>query len=132
MVILDTNVIIDHLRQPPDTESLLIKLKKKIDRDRLAISMITIQELYVGKSTKRKEDEKNLLAVVGALKILEYSYEVAKLAGELERDLNLTIEFSDAAIAATAIVNGAELVTLNRKHFEKIAGLELFHLKAST
>ena len=34
----------------------------------------------------------------------------------------------DAAIAATAIVNGADLCTLNQKHFLKIPNLELFEI----
>lgn len=36
------------------------------------------------------------------------------------------IEFADAAIAATAIINGALLATLNKKHFQSIRDLELW------
>jgi len=35
------------------------------------------------------------------------------------------IELADAGIAATAIVNGCELFTLNKKDFKGIEGLKL-------
>ncbi len=44
------------------------------------------------------------------------------------RDSKTPIQFADAAIAATAIINGAELYTLNKKDFEKIPGLLLYRL----
>jgi len=50
MVILDTNIIIDHLRQKQ--ESLFENLVNKINKNELAISVITIQELFTGKSTR--------------------------------------------------------------------------------
>lgn len=35
------------------------------------------------------------------------------------------IEFRDIFIAATCIVNGLPIVTLNKKHFKRIAGLKI-------
>lgn len=125
MVILDTNIIIDHLRRPKKTDSYLIKLVKKLPKEPLAISIITIQELYEGQSTKNEQKERDLLAVVSPLKILPYTYEIAQLAGEIARDLREAIEFADAAIAATAVVNDCEFYTLNKKDFSKIKDLEL-------
>ena len=125
MVVLDTNIIIEHLRQPKTKESTLIKLVRKKPKEVLAISIITIQELYEGKSTKNKAKEQALLATISPLKILPYTYEVAQLAGEIARDLTRPIELADAAIAATAILNGAQLLTLNNKDFLGIKNLEL-------
>lgn len=125
MVVLDTNIIIEHLRQPKTKESTLIKLVKKKPKEVLAISIITIQELYEGKSTKDQAKEQALLATISPLKILPYTYEVAQLAGEIARDLNRAIELADAAIAATAILSGAQLLTLNKKDFLGIKNLEL-------
>lgn len=87
--------------------------------------MITIQELYEGRSTKDEQKEQLLLATISPLKILPYTYEVAQLAGEIARDLSKPIELADAAIAATAIVNGAQLFTLNKKDFSKIKDIDL-------
>lgn len=87
---------------------------------------MTVQELYEGKSTKNKEKEGYLLLTISALKILPYTYEIAQLAGEIARDLKNPIELADATIAATTIVNGASLYTLNKKHFQGIKDLKFF------
>ena len=60
------------------------------------------------------------MATITPLQILSFTYEIAQLAGELARDLKRSIEFADAAIAATAITNGARLLTLNSKNFKEI------------
>jgi len=125
MVVLDTNIIIDHLRQPKKKETHLAKVAKQKPKEELAISMISVQELYEGRSTRDKEKEQYLLATIVPLQILLYTYEVAQLAGKIARDLGHSIELGDAAIAATTIVNGAQLFTLNKKDFRGIEGLEL-------
>ncbi|MFH1890139.1 MAG: PIN domain-containing protein [Candidatus Kuenenbacteria bacterium] len=125
MVVLDTNIIIDHLRQSLNKISFLRRIEDKINRENLAISIISIQELYEGKSTQYKNQEQYLLATISPLKILPYTYETAQLAGEIARDLKQNIELADAAIAATAIINGASLITLNKKHFLNINHLQL-------
>lgn len=126
MVILDTSVIIDQLRRPPK-ESYLFKLAQKLSKESFALSVLSVQELYGGESTRDTRREERMLATISPLKILPYTFEVAQLAGEIVRDLNRTIEFADAAIAATAIVNGGQLATLNKKDFLGIEDLELFN-----
>jgi len=129
MVILDTNIIIDHLRQIGAQETAFIKIAQKITRENLGISVITIQELYEGMSTKNAKTEEYLLDIVSPLKIYPYTYETAQLAGEIARDFAPgSIEFADAAIAATAIVNGAVFATLNKRHFVGIEDLEFFNI----
>ncbi len=125
MVILDTSIIIDHLRQSQDKETLLIKIAKEVSKENLAISVITVQELYEGKSTRNENQEQYLLATISPLKILPYTYEEAQLAGSIARDQKTPIEFADAAIAATTIINGASLLTFNKKDFRKIKNLGL-------
>lgn len=89
------------------------------------MSMMSIQELYEGKSTKNKRKEEYLLATISPLKILPYTYETAQLAGKIARDLKRSIEMADAAIAATAILHGAQLFTLNKTDFQGIGELEI-------
>lgn len=125
MIILDTNIIIDHLRMRGTKESELMKFAKKHVKEDLAISVVSIQELYEGQSTLNENKEEYLLATITPLKILPYTYQTAQLAGEIARDLKNPIEFADAAIAATSIFNGALLYTLNKKHFLGIKNLEL-------
>ena len=66
-----------------------------------------------------------MLATISPLAILPYTFETAQLAGELSRDLNRPMTIADAAIAATVLLNGASLATLNSKDFVNIEGLEL-------
>ena len=126
MVVLDTNIIIDHLRlQDGKAESRLMTLVKTKPKEVLAISMLTVQELYEGRSTRDAQKEQYLLATISPLKILPYNYEVAKLAGEIARDIGRPIELADAGIAATAILNRGELLTLNLKDFAGIDNLQV-------
>lgn len=130
MVILDTSVIIDHLRRPKSGSSVLLKVANKKPKEVLAISVVSVQELYEGKSTADEGKEQHLLATISPLRILPYSYEVAELAGKLARDLGRPIELADAAIAATAISHGASLLTLDLKDFQGIGGLDLLSIDA--
>lgn len=125
MVVLDTNIIIDHLRQPPHKDTLLKRIARKTRKEDIAISVITVQELYEGKSTLDEEKEAYLLATITPLRILPYTYETAQLAGKIARDLKQPVEFADVAIAATAITHGASLLTLNKQHFSGIRELEI-------
>ncbi len=130
MVVLDTNIIIEHLRLPGSEKSTLVKIVGKVTGEVLAVSVISIQELYEGKSTKDEKKEGALLATIAPLKILPYTYKVARLAGKIARDLERPIELADAAIAATTILNGGRLATLNKKDFLGIKGLEMVKIEA--
>lgn len=124
MVILDSDVIIDHLRQRKAGETYLIKIRREIS-ETLAISVISLQELYAGKSTRIRREEKYLLDLLSNLKILDYKSHVAKLAGTIVRDTKFPVRLADAAIAATTILHKASLFTLNKRHFEGIKDLKL-------
>lgn len=124
MVILDTSVIVDHLRQTKK-ETALMKLVKEHAKESLGLCVISVTELYEGQSTRNNEKEQALLAVISPLRILPYTYEVAELAGKIARDLTRPIELADAAIAATAILNSSALFTLNKKDFAGIKNLNL-------
>lgn len=126
MVVLDTNIIIDHLRLKGESASVLEKLIQKLGSNKLSYSLISLQELYEGKSIAEKKREDFLIETIAHLNVEPYSYEVARIAGEIAREIN--IEFPDAAIAATAITNGAALATLNPKDFAGISRLEIFKI----
>lgn len=124
MVIIDTNIIIDHLRLGNPVDSIFANIINKTPKKDSAISIITIQELYGGQSTRENEVEGAIIDITSQLKILPYTHDVAKYAGEIARDLNCPISLADAAIAATAIINKAQLATLNKKDFQGIPDLE--------
>lgn len=126
MVILDTNIIIDHLRRSVAKGSVLARLTQDKPKEVLAVSVVSIQELYEGQSTVNMEKEKDLLSTVSPLVMLSYTFEVAKLAGEVARDCKTVIDLADAAIAATTIINNGQLLTFNKKDFQGIKDLEFF------
>lgn len=51
-----------------------------------------------------------------------HAVRAARLAGELQLQ---TIGLADFQIAATALEDGAELLTFNREHFNRVPGLKL-------
>ena len=126
MVILDTSLIIDYLRRKNGEETPFEKIVGKLKRSELSISVLSIQELYQGKSMDKEGEEIRTQKILLPFNVLAYSVEIAKKAGKIVRDSNNSVAFVDAAIAATAIVNGAELATLNLKDFAGIKGLEVY------
>jgi tRNA(fMet)-specific endonuclease VapC len=125
MVILDANIIIDHLRMPR-AESHYKQIVTASALEELKISTITIQELYSGKSTREEWREFEMLDSLKEIELVPYNYEIAQCAGILIRDSANKLTFPDAAIAATAILNKAKLFTLNVKYFKEIKGLQLW------
>ncbi|MGA2164560.1 MAG: type II toxin-antitoxin system VapC family toxin [Solirubrobacteraceae bacterium] len=107
-VLLDTDVLIDHMRG-----------RRHLVTDKTAVSVVTRSELFAG-------DERHEAAVDELLEDceeIEVSPEIARRAGRIKRQTGLQI--ADAMIAATALEHGLPLMTRNRRHFERVAGLEL-------
>lgn len=128
MVVIDTSIIIDHLRQPRGQKTALRQLVAAYDKTDLGLSIVTVQELYRGRSTRTLHKEDLMLGILSPLSILPYTYEIAKLGGELMRDSKAVLELADAAIAATAMVNDAQVATLNTKDFSVIKNIKLVDL----
>lgn len=123
-VVIDTSIIIDHLRQFKNTKTHLETILEDIATE-LFISTDVIQELFAGKSSKEEEPEDEIRRILRSFKTIDVTPEIAELAGQIMRDSKLTVQFADAAIAATAIINGAQLFTLNKKDFQGIDNLEV-------
>ena len=127
MVVVDTSVVIDHIRQKGSSDTIFSKSVKKHFTEQFCLSVITVQELYEGKSTATPALEEELLQILASMQILPYNYEVAKLAGQIARDLDRPIDLADAAIAATAIQYQSSLFTLNPADFQNISNLQLLN-----
>jgi predicted nucleic acid-binding protein len=63
--------------------------------------------------------------VINATKILHPNLEVIQKTGELIRQSTKGLDFTDARIAATAIIGNLKLLSLNHKDFSGIKGLDL-------
>lgn len=123
-VVIDTNVIIDHLRIARLEKSLFETCIEDPKMDPL-MSTTTIQELFVGQSSLREDQENKIRKIIHSINVIDVTPEIAELAGELMRDVKPQVQFADAQIAATAIFKKAKLLTLNKKDFKGIKGLKL-------
>jgi hypothetical protein len=118
MIAIDTNILVDHLRGHAPGVKFLRTTKEEI-----LFSAITETELLAGKANNDPKQREALLQLLGQWKKIDVTNPVAKLAGDLCREY--TIEVPDGIIAATAILNRAELITRNIKHFRHIKELQV-------
>lgn len=117
-LLIDSNVFVDYLRGRAEA----VKFVDGIT-ERIAISAITVAELYAG---VREGEERRLLdSLVAGLDVIEVTKEIAAQGGLLLRGYMRShgVGFADAVIAATATEAGFDLVTLNRKHFPMFPNL---------
>lgn len=122
---LDTNICIYIIKNRPLS---VIKKFQEYDVGELALSSITVSELYFG-AYKSEFVSKNLLALEHFLRpfnILEYDLQAAKEYGEIRATLQKSgkiIGALDMQIAAHARSLGMTLVTNNTKEFVRVSNL---------
>lgn len=109
--------------------------EKVIDRRRetpgvVATTWITASELFYGAARSKAPDENRRLAgrFLTTLPILGLDAPSAERFGELRAALESEgrrLADFDLLIATIALSHGAVLVTGNRRHFDRVAGLEV-------
>ena len=118
MIVIDTDIVIDHLRGHQPSISFFESI---LHTDDVFFSAITEAELVAGKACADENKKELLLHFLHRWIIIPVSHEIAVLAGDLAREYSLTLP--DALIAATARIHKAELLTRNVKDFKDIPGL---------
>ncbi|MBS9437951.1 type II toxin-antitoxin system VapC family toxin [Photorhabdus noenieputensis] len=127
MIILDTNVISEPLRQAP--ESRVIKWLDAQPIETLYLSAITVAELRFGLASlpigkRRDKLQENLEKQVLPLftgRVLSFDMSASQSYGELmakARIAGLAISVADGYIAATAAANGMIVATRDVSPFE--------------
>ena len=112
--LLDTDVIIWHLRGRPEVTTALRELQSF---GVPSCSSLSILEVQVG--VKKGEETKTDL-FLGSLKVFDVTRQIANKAGSLvreQRSKGVTLDLPDAVIAATCILHGLIFVTYNVKHY---------------
>lgn len=112
--IIDTNILIDHLKGKVEARDCLTRL---VEEDtRTFCSVITKIELLSGMLPGEK---KQLEIFLSFFDKLEVSDEIADIAGEYMNRFRKShgINMADAIIAATARYADMTLYTLNKKHY---------------
>lgn len=126
MVCLDTSFIIALLRRDQKAEK---KLEEYVTSNvKLSTTPITACELFKGAyRSKRKELEVGKVRdILAYLEILDFSVDACERYGKLVNDLPLIsspIGDLDAMIASLALTHNEPIITMDRKHFEKVSGL---------
>ena len=117
-MLVDTDVLIDFLRGLPPAQAFVFNLP-----DQAFVSAITVAELHVG---VRDSKERGILTeFLDTLEIIALDAELAAEGGLLRRDFGKShgVGLNDALIAATALKNRLQLVTLNEKHYPMVKNL---------
>jgi len=123
--LLDTNICIYIIKKKPEE---VIKRFLKMKPDSIAISSISVSELYYGvaKSSKPNENTIALEQFILPLTVINYNKEdsisYGKLRAKLEQKGKL-IGAMDMLIAAQALSRDLILVTNNEREFKKVEGL---------
>lgn len=119
--LIDTSVLIDHLRGLPEARDALGTL---VERGELMVgTVLTRTEVLAG---MRPEEFEPTTALLGTVEWVPVDEPIADRAGELARRYLRShpgVDTVDYVIAATAELRDAEVWTRNVKHFPMFPGL---------
>jgi tRNA(fMet)-specific endonuclease VapC len=121
IILCDTNIFIDYFHD----DEKVIKELDYLGFDRLAISVVSVAEIYFG---MRKRETVKTRDLIRKFNLLHLDKNTSKLFIQFMlgyKDLGIAVP--DALIAATTVSNNVELFTHNRKDFDFIEGLKLYN-----
>ncbi len=127
MLLLDTNVCIEFLR---NRLSYTYQALRASDPRIFGIPAVVAGELYVGveKSKAPERGRRAIDSFLAPFEIVPFDGRCARtyahIRAHLERE-GTRIGGNDLLIAATALVNGATLVTRNEREFMRVPGLSV-------
>jgi predicted nucleic acid-binding protein len=118
--VLDTDVLVDHLRDAGPGKELVDRLA---GASGFRITAVSAFELVLGRSYLRNPEPVDTVLAVPCLVLTR---DAAVRAGGLLRELRArgaAIDIRDAMQAGICIEAGARLVTRNHAHFDRVRGL---------
>jgi predicted nucleic acid-binding protein len=118
-MLFDTSILIAHLRGDERATRLLLDTPGA-DRAASVLARIEIE------GGMRSGERRSVASLFGVLQLLPVTDAVARRAGELLRTYRRShpgVDLVDYAVAATAEIHGASLVTLNIRHFPMLEEL---------
>jgi predicted nucleic acid-binding protein len=118
-ILIDTDIIIDFLRGDKQAVAHF-----KSQSDLICFSGITVAEIYAEIKGKREESEVERLFSI--FPVIATTSEIAREAGKFVKQYrpSHSVEIPDGVIAATCLVSGLELHTLNIKHYPMFKDLK--------
>lgn len=121
MVLCDTNILIHAFNGRKDTINKL----QEIGFEQVALSVITVMELYQGMSNKVELAQ--MKRKIKYYDVVDIDVATSKLAASLVENFKLShgLQIPDAIIGATAVIHQIPFFTYNTKDFDFIPGIEL-------
>lgn len=115
-LLIDTNILIDYLREKEDAKVFLEGLKETP-----LISAITVAEVYAG--AREGEERRRTEVFLGTFEVVPLTQELAQQGGLFRRDYapKHGTDLADGIIAATTKEKKARLATLNDRHFPMLS-----------
>lgn len=120
---IDTCICIDFLRNREPGLTLFTRLLHKYTP---CITAVTAFELILGHAKMKRKD--SIDGFISQFDILPFDLKAATSAANIQAALDnkgAGIGIPDTLIAGICIANSIPLLTLNEKHFSRVAGLEL-------
>ena len=118
--LIDTNIIIDHLRGDKNVAFFLEDIENK--NIKASISVLTEYELLVYPPITHKQ-EQEIISFISIFAIFNVTSSIVKIAARFRRTYSTDIV--DSLIAATAFKNKSTLITRNIKHFKNIKDIQV-------
>ncbi len=128
-MLLDSDVLIDYLK---GREPVRTALRNLFATGRLQTTVINQFELLAA-SRQTTTQSQAVADLLSTLKIIGLDSESAFAAGAIRRDLSASgadIGMADCLIAGIAITHSLQLLTQNRRHFERVPRLQLVELSS--
>lgn len=122
-VLIDSSILIDYFRKTNKDRTEWMKLTKQ--QFEFATSVIAKYEIYSGATDQQLELWDSIFENIEVIPVGEVSVDVAVWINAALKRERKQIAIPDLLIAATAVLNEMPLATLNKRHFERIAMLEL-------
>ena len=125
MILCDTDIFIEAFKN----NTLATDSLRRIGFQNIALSAITLMELYFGALNKRELAKIN--SRLQKLEIINLDQKITETAiNMIERYAKSHgLHIPDALIAATAICRGIQLLTYNVKDFKFVEGIRLYSEK---
>ena len=126
MVCLDSNILINFLRNDAQTINYIENLKQQ--EKTISITSINCFELLKGIPKLSKMDKNKVSDFLTNFNILNFNFVSSQKAAEIFDDLKSRgeiIDLADILIASIVLANNESFITNNSKHFERIKELEI-------
>jgi predicted nucleic acid-binding protein len=123
IVLVDTSILIDYYRKTDKEKSVWINLVRQ--GYSFCVSAVTKYEIYAGATPNQLTFWKSIFQAITFMPLDDISVDTAVAINSELKKKRKQIDLADLFIAATAIAHNLSLVTLNKKHFDRIDALIL-------